>query len=115
MGAGVHDITVDRGVYYEVTFILKDDNGSAINISGYTFKSQIKRAGRSKPEQEFTCAIVNATGGSVRLSMAGNLTRRLPSESLEYDLVAKDSGNNIRKYVEGKVNLRETTTDTSNL
>jgi hypothetical protein len=115
MAAGQYDITMDRGVYYEVTFVLKDENEDAIDITGYTFKSQIKRSGNPKVEQEFTTAITNAATGSVRISLTGDKTRKLPAEPLIYDLVAKDSTDILRKYVEGKVALRETTTDTSGL
>ena len=115
MAAGQYDITMDRGVYYEVTFVLKDESDVAIDITNYTFKSQLKRAGHPKVEQEFTTAITNASTGSVRISLTGNKTRKLPSEPLIYDLVAKDSASLLRKYVEGKITIRETTTDTTGL
>ena len=113
MAAGTHNITLEKGVDYAATFNHKDSDNEAINITGYTFKSQVRRKASTGVAATFTSAITNATGGQVKLSMAGSVTRTLPVGKLQYDLVSQDGAGAIKRYITGTITVKDTVTDTS--
>ena len=77
MAAAKHNLIVSRGedVSFKVTIT---EGSSAVNVTGNTFKSEIRRASGKPLVASFTCAV---TDGS-----AGEVTVTLPrSESLKLD------------------------------
>lgn len=43
MSAGVYDITVEQGSTFSLAIALKDSLGAAINLTGHTFRGQIRK------------------------------------------------------------------------
>ena len=41
MAAGVHNIEITKGTDFSLTMTLKDAGGAALNVTNYTFKSQL--------------------------------------------------------------------------
>lgn len=115
MAAGVFNLTIEQGIFYETAFNLKDEAGVAINITGYTFKSEIRNKNDNSLIKTFTCSIVSATVGSMKITMTGADTADIPQRNLVWDLIAKDSTDKYRRYVEGKVNVVDTITSTAGL
>ena len=115
MAAGVFNITIEQGIYFETNFNLKDAAGAAINITSYDFKSEIRNKNDNSLVKTFTCAIVNGSEGAMKITMAGSDTADIPQRNLVYDLIAKDTANRYRRYLEGKVNVVDTVTSTAGL
>ena len=113
MSAGLHNITIEKGINYDLTLTLKDSSGTVINITNYTFKSEIRRKAETGLIKAFTITKTNATGGVINLEMTGANTASLPTGKLQWDLVAKDDGNKVRRYVYGDVTVIEPISDTS--
>ena len=112
MGAVTHNIIIERGIYFEEQFTLKDDSGTAINLTGYEFKAEIHKKGNSKVERAFSTGLVNASEGKMKIYISGAQTGDLTPGHLEYDLVAKDSADKIRRYVKGEVTVHDTISST---
>ncbi|MDP6585503.1 MAG: hypothetical protein QF535_12670 [Anaerolineales bacterium] len=113
MAVAKYNIKLNKGVYYNTTFNFKDKDGAALNITSYTFKAEIRRDSDGELEKAFTCAITNATSGVMKMSMSASDTNELPEDDLVYDILAKDSANNIHRYVKGKIIISDTITDPS--
>ena len=114
MAAGVHNILITKGTDFSLTMTLKDAGGAALNVTNYTFKSQIRRKQSTGTAAEFTITKTNAAGGQIKLALAKSVTAGLPNGKLLYDLVADDSSE-VRQYVKGKVTVIDTVTDTSGM
>ena len=41
MATGTYDITIEKGITYDVSITLKDNNDAAINVTNYTFIAEI--------------------------------------------------------------------------
>tara|TARA_R100001463_G_scaffold9313_8_gene27949 strand:+ start:1931 stop:2278 length:348 start_codon:yes stop_codon:yes gene_type:complete len=115
MAAGTYNITIDKGSDFSFTVTLADSGGSAINISGYAFKAEIRRKPETKLEKAFTISITNGSGGVLKMALTDGDTRDLPVGKLRYDLVGKDGSNNIERYLTGTVTVNDTVTSTEGL
>ena len=116
MATGTYNITIEKGITFDVSITLIDNNNVAINVSNYTFKSEIRRKPETGLEKAFTVTKTNASGGVIELSMTKTDTQALPKGTLIYDLVANTgSGNKIIRILTGTVTVIESVTDTSNL
>ena len=115
MAAGVFNIIIEQGIYFETNFNLKDAGGAAINITSFTFKSEIRNKNDNSLVKTFTCTIINAALGAMKITMAGSDTADIPQRNLVYDLIAKDTADRYRRYLEGKVNVVDTITSTAGL
>ena len=54
MAAGTYNIAIDKGSDFSFTVTIKDVAGTAINITSYTFKAEIRRKPETKLEKSFT-------------------------------------------------------------
>jgi hypothetical protein len=74
----------------------------------------VRRKSSGEVESTFVTAITDATNGKMKMSMAASGTEALPDEDeLQYDLLAKDSADNIHRYIKGKISVTDTITDPS--
>jgi hypothetical protein len=112
MAAGIYNISIEKGIHFDVSFTLKDSAGDAINVTNFTFKAEVKRRAETGLIKAFTVTKTNATGGVIALEMTGANTLALPVGKLVWDLVAKDSANKIRRYLTGDVTVAESVSDT---
>ncbi|MDP6587727.1 MAG: hypothetical protein QF535_23990 [Anaerolineales bacterium] len=112
MSAGTHNITIEKGVDFEMTLELKDADGEVINVTGYSFKAEARRKSSTGVAATFTTAITNAATGAVKVSMPASTTRGLPVGKLLYDLVSSYGGV-IKRYVTGIITVQDTITDTT--
>ena len=113
MAAGVHNIEITKGTDYALSVTLKDSGGSAINVSNYTFKSEIRKKASVAASATFTITKTNASSGIIQLALTDAQTRALPIGKLKYDLVANNGSGDYTQYIKGNVIVVDTITDTS--
>jgi|TARA_R110002051_G_C8659139_1_gene488749 hypothetical protein len=112
MAAGVYNISIEKGIHFDVSFTLKDSDGVAINVTNFTFKAEVKRRAETSLIKAFTITKTNATNGAISLEMTGANTLALPVGKLAWDLVAKDGSDKIRRYLTGDVTVTESVSNT---
>ena len=113
MAATTLNITIEQGITFETQFTLADNSGAAINITGYTFQSSIVEQTNGDTMGSFTFEITNASAGVFKMTMSSATTSQIPeSSTLIWDLIAKDSLDVVRRYLEGSVNVIDTATST---
>lgn len=114
MAAGVYNINITRGTNFDVSMTLKNAQNVAINVTNYTFKSEIRRKASTGVSAEFTITKTNASSGIIKLSLTKSQTQSLPNGKLKYDLVAND-GTEVKQYITGTITVSDTVTDTTSL
>ena len=110
MAIGIHNITVTKGTDFAIGMTLTDANGSAINVTNYTFKSEIRRKASTGIDATFTITKTNASAGAIKLALTQAQTNSLPVGKLKYDLLAND-GTEVSQYIKGDVTVIDTVTD----
>jgi DUF4097 and DUF4098 domain-containing protein YvlB len=108
MSAGAYDITCEQGATFSRTLTVKDSNGVARDLSGYTARMQVRRTTSSSTTLvELTTEngrISLNSNGEISLSLSATETSALTDEGV-YDLEIEDSSGNVERVVEGAFNL----------
>ena len=98
------NIIIDQGSTYTTDLNLTDENGDALNLSGYSANSQIRKHYTSSNSVTFSTS-VNAIAGIITLSLTANQTSNLISGRYVYDVELTDASNSVSRIVEGIVTV----------
>lgn len=98
------NLVIDQGTTYSTDLNLTDENGDALDLSGYSANSQIRKHYTSSNSVAFTVS-VNAVAGVITLSLNANQTSNLTSGRYVYDVEIADASNTISRIVEGIVTV----------
>ena len=82
---GPYNIELYRRSDWSQEFVLKDSEGTAVNLTGYSTACEFWTQDRAKKHCEVTTTITDATNGKVTLSLTDTQTADLPDTSY-YDL-----------------------------
>lgn len=80
-----------------------DAQGDAINLSGYTAESQIRKSYYSTTANNFTATVTDAATGEITISMTAANTANLSPSRYLYDLVITAPDETKTRVVEGIV------------
>jgi len=80
-----------------------DAQGDAINLSGYTAESQIRKSYYSTTANNFTATVTDAATGEITLSMTAANTANLSPSRYLYDLVITAPDETKTRVIEGIV------------
>ena len=100
------DLVINQKADFQVTFSVKD-NGSAINLTGYTVEAKLKPDFTSPDSQTvtFDTAIANAAAGTLTLSLSATQTASLVQPRYYYDTVITSGSGFKTRIVEGKITI----------
>jgi hypothetical protein len=102
MAVPVVNIVIEQGVDYEDIFLIKDPDGSFIDLTGQTAFASIKKHPTSEVTVPFE-SLINVFEGTVTLSMACTLTDTLDEGRYYYDVILTSSSNKKEKVISGMV------------
>jgi hypothetical protein len=108
------DLTINQGTDWSWTFIVYDDTGTALNITGATLEMQIRDAPFGTLLLEPTVAIVTAASGIARATLTDAETDELgfyPAGGI-YDVKVTTSGGTVYTAYAGGVAFRQQITRT---
>lgn len=110
---GSYDITIYQGATYDTTFIWKDENGSAVNITGYSARLQARaRVGDSNTIISLTDGAGITLGGSngtIRVVISASGTAALTSGGV-YDLELVSGAGVVTRLIQGNVTISKEVT-----
>lgn len=104
------NFTLDKGTDFETEFDLTEDDGSPLNLTGYTGSSKIRKYSTSPRYRPFTITFVDRLKGKIKISLPANLTAGLESGRNYYDVLLTDRIGKVRKVVEGNIIVNESAT-----
>lgn len=97
------NLVIDQGATFSTDLTLTDENGDALNLSGYTANSQLRKWYTSSNSISFSTT-TNTSIGVVTLSLSSNQTAALTAGRYVYDVEISD-GTTISRIVEGIVTV----------
>jgi hypothetical protein len=103
--AVVANITIDQGSAFDSTIDVEDASGNAANLSGYTARGQIRKTYASSTAVDFSASILNATAGTIRITLDGTQTAAMKAGRYVYDVEIVSSAGIITRVVEGQVEI----------
>ena len=94
MALSTYDIAAEQGSDYATTVTYTDDNGSPVNLAGYTCKMQVRTsAGAATPVLTFS------NGNGMTITAAALAT--VPAGSYKYDLEIVSGAGAVTKLLGG--------------
>jgi hypothetical protein len=101
--------TLDKGTDFEEEFNLTEDDGSSLNLVGYTAAAKIRKHPTSPKYTPFVITFIDRSAGRIKISLNNSQTLQLAGGRNYYDLILIDGSNKIKKVIEGNIIVNETT------
>jgi hypothetical protein len=98
------NLQIDQGADFSTEIDVLDDNGDVVNLTGYTGAAQMRKHYTSTTAINFSVA-VNASGGTVTLSMTAAASANVTPGRYVYDCELTSSSNTVSRLVEGIVTV----------
>jgi hypothetical protein len=106
MAAGYQELFLEQGTDFNTSITLDDVNGVPYDLSLFTAKSQIKKSYYStSATADFTVSINEPLSGIINLTIDSPTTANIAAGRYVYDVLIKNSSNNITRVLEGIVNV----------
>jgi len=110
--AAIANLTIDQGATFSSDVTVKDANGNAFDLTGYTATAKMAKGYSStRTRTAITCTInADPTTGIVTLSLTATETAALDAPArYVYDLEIT-SGATVTRVIEGIINVRPNVT-----
>lgn len=99
--ASTANIFIDQGSNYSNIVTVSGTSGSALDLTGYTVASQMRKSYTSSTAYSLNAVIYSAASGQVRMVLSATQSEAIPPGRYLYDLeIASPSGAKTR-VVEG--------------
>ena len=107
--AAIANLTIDQGTTFSSDVTVKDSNGNAFDLTGYTAEAKMAKgysSTRTRTTMTTTIA-ADATTGVVTLSLTATQSASLDAERYVYDLeITQTSSSNVTRVIEGIITVR---------
>jgi hypothetical protein len=70
MSAGIHNISIEQGVTYELTLSVDNPAGSDMDLTGYTFRGMLAKSYFDDTPVSFTASTLAAAEGKFKLALS---------------------------------------------
>lgn len=111
--ATISNLYVDQGSDYASVVTVLSANGSPLNLTGYTVKSQMRKSFSSSQAFDFTAEVYNAAMGQIKLSLTAAQSQLIPAGRWLYDVeITQVSSGAKKRVVEGIVEVTPQITQT---
>lgn len=117
MAAGRYDIVLEQGATFDLPLRYRAPSGTAVDLTGYSAKMQVREAPASAVFVEFNSALTangfilmsgsaedreDGANGNLRVFMTAANSAALPRFSGRYDLELRDSAGYVTRLLEGQ-------------
>ena len=100
--ATISNIFIDQGANFSTTVTITDSNGNALDLTGYTALTQIRKTYESTTATSFTSTFdSDRTTGKITISLTNAQTASLDYGRYVYDLIITDTASVKTRVVEG--------------
>jgi len=105
MAAGTYNFTIEQGTTFNRVLTLQE-NGSAMNLSGYSVASQIRSThDSSSVVGTISCTVSNASGGELTLTMTNSTTSAIEEGIYVYDIEITSAAGSVTRILQGNVTV----------
>ena len=102
----IKDFDVQRRATFPIDITFKA-NGSAVDITGYTFAASVFSKDRSQSYGDFSVTYTNRSQGKVLFKLTPTQTAALTPNELQYDIKYKQPDNDEFYLLEGTLYISE--------
>ena len=100
------EVDLDQGTDFNLDVVVRNDDGSVINVAGYTFSSSMRKSFySSSATANLTVSVVNAANGNVRFSLNSASTANIKACRYVFDIKQIDTSNTTTRMFEGIITV----------
>ena len=99
--ATVSNLYVDQGTDFSIIVTLKNQDGSTLNLTGFSVASQFRKSYQSSSATSFTVTIFDAAQGKIRMQLPAATTSALLPGRYLYDVEITSPINERKRALEG--------------
>lgn len=99
------ELTLDQGATFNSIITVRDDNGVAQNLVGYTARSQMRKSYYSSTKKDFTVTLSQPANGQITMAMTAANTANLSPGRYVYDVEIEDPSGDVTRIFEGIVTV----------
>lgn len=99
------NIFIDAGANYSNIITVASAGTAALDLTGYTVKSQMRKSYTSSTAYNFTASVYQPTLGKIRLELTSTQTSAIPPGRYLYDIEITSPAGNRTRVVEGIVTV----------
>jgi hypothetical protein len=103
--ATISNLFVDAGATYSNIITVSASNGQALDLTGYTVASQMRKSYSSSTVFAFTASVYAATTGKIRLQLTPQQSEAIPAGRWLYDVEITSPSGSKTRVVEGIVTV----------
>jgi len=107
--AAIANLTIDQGTTFNSDVTVKDSNGNAFDLTGYTAEAKMAKGYSSTRTRTTisTTIAADAATGIVTLALTATETAGLDAERYVYDLeITQTSSGSVTRVIEGIITVR---------
>lgn len=95
------NIVIDQGADFSTTVTVTDDNGDAVDLTGYTANAHIRKHYTSTSATVMTVGFGNRSEGKINLSLGRTTSSGMEAGRYVYDVEITSSANTRSRLIEG--------------
>ena len=96
-------LVLDQGVDFEATFTVRNEDSSALNLTGYTGEAKIKKHPAATKYNSFIVTFPNRVNGQIKVALASTATTAIEGGRYVYDLVLTSPNAYKTRPIQGNV------------
>jgi len=100
--AAISNLYIDQGSTFSSIITIRGSDGNALNLTGFTVASQLRKSYGSTTAYTFDASVYDAPTGKVRLELSASVSSAIKPGRYLYDIEIT-SGSNKTRVVEGLV------------
>jgi len=104
------NLVIHKGTDFEENFYFTEEDGSPLNLTGYTGSAKIRKHPTATKYNIFTITFVDRAKGNLKVSMGSSVTSNLNSGRNCYDILLTDNFGKVSKVIEGSVIVNDSVT-----
>lgn len=105
MPASTYNITIEQGADWTRDLFLTTATQGTIDVSGRTFKAEIRQYPSGTVATAIACSVVSAAGGQVRMSVTSAASLLVPTAGARYDLFMVTTAGISTRLLAGAVSV----------
>jgi hypothetical protein len=111
--AAIANLIIDQGANFSSDVTVKDANGNAFDLTGYTTEAKLAKGYSSTRTRTSMTSVIatDAASGVVALAMTAAQTAALDAERYVYDVeITETSTGTVTRVIEGLITVRPNVT-----
>lgn len=99
--ATISNLYIDQGTDFTSIITLTNQDGTILNLTGYSVKSQFRKSYNSSSYVEFTATVYNAGAGQISLALTAAQSSAVAAGRYLYDIEITAPGGQKTRALEG--------------